>query len=195
MQSSKLAHGVAAAVRHPDVGAVEGDPGPAAGADKERALRGAVAGTQLRDVEAGGACYPDAGTVEGDPIWRSADRERAQGGAVTGTKLHHCVPRGVAESIIKVANPPNVRAVEADSPRAWIRGWERAQEGAVTGLKLGQRAVAIVRHPDVRAVERDPVRERADRERSLRGAVAGTQSRHGVAVGTRHPDVDAVEGH
>src|ERR1017187_1115208 len=176
MQSSKLAHGVAADVRHPDVSAVEGDPCARAG--RERALRGAVAGTQLRDVVAAAAAYyPDAGAVEGDPIWRSADRERAQGGAVTGTKLHHCVPRGVAESIIKVATHPNVRAVEGDSPRAWIRGWERAQEGAVTGLKLGQRAVAIVRHPDVRAVEGDPVRERADRERALRGAVAGTQLR------------------
>src|ERR1035441_6344999 len=140
MQSSELAHGVAAAVRHPDVSAVEGDP-DRAGADRERALRGAVAGTQLRDVTPGS--YPDAGAVEGDPIWRSADRERAQGGAVTGTKLHHCVPRGVAESIIKVATHPNVRAVEGDPPRAWIRGWERAQEGAVTGLELDRKSTRL----------------------------------------------------
>src|ERR1017187_4826423 len=154
MQSSKLAHGVAAdGVRHPDVSTVEGDPLREA-EDRERALRGAVAGTQLRDVEAGGACYPDAGTVEGDPIWRSADRERAQGGAVTGTKLHHCVPRGVAESIIKVATHPNIRAVEGDPVRERADR-ERALRGAVAGTQSRDVVLVRVCYPDAGAVEGD----------------------------------------
>lgn len=54
---------------------------------------------------------------------------------------------------------------------------------------------ALIRHPDVRSVEREVGGRAADVKRAEQGSIAGAHLRHGVIGIVRDPDIGSIEDH